>query len=70
MAIDPYWRRIVATVVALAKSDPFLVKEKIALLRKKGEIESDDLVYLERIADRWIGISKANARRGAVALAH
>jgi hypothetical protein len=68
--VDPYWRRIVATVVDLAKSDPFMVKEKIAHLRKKGEIASDDLVYLDRIADRWIAISGANARRGALALAH
>jgi hypothetical protein len=67
--IDPYLRRIKATVVGLARDDPSLVKQVIARLRKKGEIASDDLLYLDRIADRWIGIAQANARRGALALA-
>ena len=33
-------------------------------LRATGEIEADDLVYLDRIADRWIGIAETNARQG------
>ncbi|WP_406625304.1 hypothetical protein [Acidovorax sp. SDU_ACID1] len=69
MTVDLYRRRIAATVVDLARSDPVLVKEVIARLRMTGEIESDDLVYLDRIADRWIAISKANAQRSASALA-
>ncbi len=65
MPVDLYRRRIAATVVELAREDPFLVKEVIARLRAAGEIEADDLVYLDRIADRWIGIAEANARQEA-----
>ena len=65
MPISLYRRRIAATVVQLAKDDPSLVKEVIARLRESGEIEADDLVYLDRIADRWIGIAEANARQEA-----
>lgn len=64
MPVDLYRRRIAATVVELAREDPFLVKEVIARLRAAGEIEADDLVYLDRIADRWIGIAEG-LRRGA-----
>jgi hypothetical protein len=65
MSVDLYRRHIAATVVELAREDPFLVKEVIARLRAAGEIEADDLVYLERIADRWIAVAKTNAKRGA-----
>ena len=65
MTVDLYRRRIAATVVELARDDPFLVKEVITRLRTAGEIETDDLVYLDRIADRWIAVAEANARRGA-----
>jgi len=64
MSISLYRRRIAATVIQLAKDDPSLVKEVIARLRESGEIEADDLVYLDRIADRWIGIAEGH-RRGA-----
>ena len=64
MPVDLYRRRIAATVVELAREDPFLVKEVIARLRAAGEIEADDLVYLDRIADRWIKIAEANQVRG------
>ena len=37
---------------------PFLVQEVIARLRATGEIEADDLVYLDRIADRGSGSPK------------
>ncbi|ODS71924.1 MAG: hypothetical protein ABS43_19285 [Bordetella sp. SCN 67-23] len=67
MAVDLYRRRIAATVVDLARVDPFLVKEVIARLRAAGEIEAGDLVYLDRIADRWIAVANVNARRGASA---
>lgn len=65
MTVDLYRRRVAATVVELAREDPFLVQEVIARLRATGEIEADDLVYLDRIADRWIGIAEANVRQGA-----
>ena len=58
-----YRSRVAATVIELAKDDPPLVKEMIAHLRAKGEIEADDLVYLDRIADRWIEIATGNRRR-------
>lgn len=67
MLADLYRRRVAATVVDLAKDDPSLVKEVIARLRAAGDIEADDLVYLDRIADRWIAIADGNARRGASA---
>lgn len=67
MTVSLYRRRIAATVVELARDDPFLVKEVIARLRATGEIEADDLVYLDRIADRWIAVAEANAERGASA---
>ena len=64
MVVSLYRRRVAATVIELAKDDPSLVKEVIARLRAAGEIEDDDLVYLDRIADRWIGIAEG-LRRGA-----
>lgn len=64
MVVSLYRRRVAATVIELAKDDPSLVKEVIARLRVAGEIELDDLVYLDRIADRWIGIAEG-LRRGA-----
>ena len=67
MSVDLYRRRIAATVVELARDDPFLVKEVITRLRTAGEIEADDLVYLDRIADGWITIAQANAQRGSSA---
>lgn len=65
MPISLYRRRIAATVIELAKDDPFLVKEVIARLRKLGEIEVDDLVYLDRIANRWIAIAEENSRHAS-----
>jgi hypothetical protein len=67
MSIVLYRRRIAATVVQLAKDDPVLVKEVIARLRESGEIEIGDLVYLDRIADRWIRIAENNGKAGASA---
>ena len=60
MVVSLYRRRVAATVIELAKDDPSLVKEVIARLRAAGEIELDDLVYLDRIADRWISIAEGN----------
>lgn len=67
MSISLYRRRIAATVIQLAKDDPYLVKEVIANLRESGEIAVDDLAYLDRIADRWIRIAEDN---GKAASAH
>jgi hypothetical protein len=58
-----YRKRISALAVQLAKDDPPLVKEVIARLRKSGDIEPDDLVYLDEIADRWIKIAEENRQR-------
>jgi len=62
--LGTYRKRIAAMAIQLAKDDPRLVKEVIARLRKAGDIEADDLVYLDRIADRWIRIAQENQVRG------
>ena len=56
-------KRIAALAIQLAKDDPQVVKEVIARLRKSGEIEPDDLVYLDEIADRWIRIAEENRQK-------
>ena len=48
MLISLYRNRIAALAIELARDDPLLVKEVIARLRQSGEIERDDLVYLDR----------------------
>jgi len=63
MLTSLYRKRIAALAVQLAKDDPQVVKEVIARLRKSGEIEPDDLVYLDEIADRWIRIAEENRQR-------
>ncbi|MBI2753224.1 MAG: hypothetical protein HYX46_06870 [Betaproteobacteria bacterium] len=63
MLTSLYRKRIAALAIQLAKDDPPLVKEVIARLRKSGEIEPDDLVYLDQIADRWIRIAEENRTR-------
>jgi hypothetical protein len=62
--VSSYRKRISAMAIQLAKDDPHLVKEVIARLRESGDIEADDLVYLDRIADRWIRIAQENQARG------
>lgn len=66
MWVGSYRRRVAATVIELARDDPSLVKEVIARLRAAGDIEVDDLAYLDRIADRWIRIARDNRGRGCV----
>ena len=61
--IDRYRKRIAAMVIQLAKDDPKFVKEMIQRLKRSGEIEADDLRYLERIADRWIKIAEENLQK-------
>ena len=63
MLTSLYRKRISALAVQLAKDDPPLVKEVIARLRKSGDIEPDDLVYLDEIADRWIKIAEWNRQK-------
>lgn len=58
-----YRKRIAALAIQLAKDDPQVGKEVIARLRKSGEIEPDDLVYLDEIADRWIRIAEENRQK-------
>ena len=50
-------------VIQLAKDDPKFVKAMIQKLKRSGEIEADDLCYLERIADRWIKIAEENLQK-------
>jgi hypothetical protein len=61
--VDRYRRKIAAMVIQLARDDPNLVTEVIQKLRRSGEIEADDLRYLERIANRWIRIAEENLRK-------
>ena len=61
--VDRYRKKIAAMVIQLAKDDPKFVKEMIQKLKRSGEIEVDDLRYLERIADRWIKIAEENLRK-------
>jgi hypothetical protein len=62
MLVSVYRKRIASVAIQLAIDDPQLVKEVIARLRKAGDIEPDDLVYLDRIADHWIRIAEQNRR--------
>ena len=62
--VDLYRKKIAATVIQLAKDDPELVREMISRLKMSGEIEADELIYLERIADKWIEINANNAIKG------
>lgn len=66
MLVGVYRRRVAATVIELARDDPSLVKEVIARLRASGDIEVDDLVYLDRIADCWIGTANGNRHKAAL----
>jgi hypothetical protein len=63
MLVSLYRKRIAATAIQLARDDPALVKTVIAKLRKSGDIEQDDLVYLERIADNWIKVAEHNRQQ-------
>jgi hypothetical protein len=61
--VDRYRKMIAAMVIQLAKDDPKFVMEMIQKLKRSGEIEADDLRYLERIADRWIKIAEENLQK-------
>ena len=61
--VDRYRKKIAAMVIQLAKDDPQFVKAMIQKLKRSGEIEADDLYYLERIADKWIRIAEENLQK-------
>ena len=61
--VDRYRRKVASMVIQLAKDDPEFVKAMIQKLKRSGEIEADDLRYLERIADRWIAITEKNLQK-------
>ena len=61
--VDRYRKKIAAMVIQLAKDDPQFVKAMIQKLKRSGEIEADDLRYLERIADKWIRIAEENLQK-------
>ena len=61
--VDRYRKKIAAMVIQLAKDDPQFVKAMIQKLKRSGEIEADDLRYLERIANRWIKIAEENLQK-------
>ncbi len=61
--VDRYRQKIAAMVIQLAKDDPQFVKAMIQKLKRSGEIEADDLCYLERVADRWIKIAEENLQK-------
>ena len=61
--VDRYRKKIAAMVIQLAKDDPKFVWEMIQKLKRSGEIEADDLRYLERIAGRWIKIAEENLQK-------
>ena len=61
--VDRYRKKIAAVVIQIAKDDPEFVKAMIEKLKRSGEIEADDLCYLERIADRWIKIAEQNLQK-------
>jgi len=68
MTVDTYRKRVASKAIVLAREEPLLVKEVIARLRASGEIAADELVYLDRIADRWIGIAEGLGRSAVPAL--
>lgn len=59
-----YRRQVAGLVIQLAKDDPELVLTMIGVLRQAGEIESDDLTYLEALARKWIRIARENRKKG------
>lgn len=61
--VDLYRRKIASMVIQLAKEDPHLVLDVIEKLKESGEIEDDDLVYLRKIARKWIKIAKENRKK-------
>ena len=56
-------RWVSALVIEMAKDDPQFVLEVIRKLKQSGDIEAEDLAHVERIARRWIKISRENLKK-------
>ena len=50
-------------MIEMAREDPEFVLEVIRKLKRSGEIEADDLVYVERIARQWVRIAQDNLKK-------
>ena len=62
--VEVYRRRLAAMAYQLARDDPELVLEFIEKMKSSGEIESDELLHIERIARKWVTIAQENQRKG------
>ena len=60
---DLYRRWVSGLVIEMAKDDPELVLEVIKKLKSSGEIETDELIHIERIARRWVRIAQNNLKK-------
>jgi hypothetical protein len=47
-----------------AREGPELVLEFIERMKNAGELESDELLHIERIARKWVTIAQENQRKG------
>ena len=56
-------RWVSALVIEMAREDPEFVLEVIRKLKRSGEIEADDLAYVQRIARRWVRIAQDNLKK-------
>jgi hypothetical protein len=56
-------RWVSALVIEMAREDPEFVLEVIRKLKRSGEIEADDLVYVERVARQWVRIAQGNLKK-------
>jgi hypothetical protein len=52
-----------ALVIEMARDDPEFVLELIRKLKESGDVEAGDLAHIERIARRWIKISRDNRKK-------
>jgi hypothetical protein len=56
-------RWVSALVIEMAREDPQFVLQVIRELKRSGEIEADELAYVERIARRWVRITQGNLKK-------
>ena len=52
-----------ALVIEMARDDPEFVLEVIRKLKQSGEIATDELAHIERIARQWVKISQHNLKK-------
>ena len=50
-------------MIEMAREAPEFVLEVIRKLKRSGEIEVDDLAYVERIARQWVRIAQDNLKK-------